>query len=324
MSVRKRDDWLDIEGDQDSDVADNSDVQGDSRGALLGRTAKRRRLSNESGSGSGSGSEHFTEDEASDDDRFVTALDQGFDDDEELPNDITASVTPKSAKTKESHVKPLSIKQLEASEKAIKKTGVIYLSRIPPFMKPMALKNYFQAYGAINRVFLTPEDASAHTRRVRKGGNKKTLYLDGWVEFLSKKDAKMVADALNGNILGGKKGGYYHDDVWNIKYLKGFKWNHLTEQIANENAERAARLRAEIARTRKENRAFVRDVEQGKILDTKAAKKAARKGDGKVEQQVPTRSFKQNLVKTDLRTKDKDKARQAQPEATERVLGKLL
>ena len=35
-----------------------------------------------------------------------------------------------------------------------------------------------------------------------------------------------------------KKGGYYHDDLWNMKYLNGFKWSHLTEQIAAENAER--------------------------------------------------------------------------------------
>ena len=30
---------------------------------------------------------------------------------------------------------------------------------------------------------------------------------------------------------GGKKSGFYHDDIWNIKYLSGFKWSHLTEQI---------------------------------------------------------------------------------------------
>jgi ESF2/ABP1 family protein len=66
--------------------------------------------------------------------------------------------------------------------------------------------------------------------------------------------------------VGGKKGGWYHDDVWNIKYLKGFKWHHLTEQIANENAERAARLRADISRVSRENKHFVQNVERAKML----------------------------------------------------------
>jgi len=30
---------------------------------------------------------------------------------------------------------------------------------------------------------------------------------------------------------GGKKGGYYHDDIWNIKYLPKFLWGHLSEKI---------------------------------------------------------------------------------------------
>ena len=31
---------------------------------------------------------------------------------------------------------------------------------------------------------------------------------------------------------GGKKGSCYHDDILNVKYLPGFKWTDLTEQIA--------------------------------------------------------------------------------------------
>jgi hypothetical protein len=36
---------------------------------------------------------------------------------------------------------------------------------------------------------------------------------------------------LDHDFPGGKKSGFYHDDLWTIKYLKGFKWTHLTEQI---------------------------------------------------------------------------------------------
>ena len=30
-----------------------------------------------------------------------------------------------------------------------------------------------------------------------------------------------------GRSVGGKKGGWYRDDVWNAKYLKGFTWGDL-------------------------------------------------------------------------------------------------
>jgi len=30
---------------------------------------------------------------------------------------------------------------------------------------------------------------------------------------------------------GGKKRNFHHDVIWNIKYLKGFKWRHLTEKL---------------------------------------------------------------------------------------------
>ncbi|OBT58514.1 hypothetical protein VE04_01260 [Pseudogymnoascus sp. 24MN13] len=117
--------------------------------------------------------------------------------------------------------KLLSKKNLVATEAAVKRSGV-------PF-------------GDINRIFMTPEDPTSHTRRVRNGGNKKRSFTDGWVEFVSKSDAKKACELLNTQIIGGKKGTYYHDDVWNLLYLRGFKWNNLTQQIAAENAERAAR-----------------------------------------------------------------------------------
>ncbi len=69
--------------------------------------------------------------------------------------------------------------------------------------------------------------------------------VSGWVEFLDKKIAKRVAMSLNSSqiglrmhfialtnsILGGKKSSYFHDDLWNMKYLSKFKWTNLTERI---------------------------------------------------------------------------------------------
>lgn len=173
--------------------------------------------------------------------------------------------------------KPLTKKNLVATEAAIKKSGVVYLSRIPPFMKPAKLRSLLEPYGKINRLFLTPQDPAAHTRRVRAGGNRKKMYTEGWVEFVRKKDAKQVCELLNAKTIGGKKGSYYRDDLWSLVYLKGFKWHNLTEQIAAENAERSNRMMAEISRTTKENKEFVRNVEKGKMLEGIKAKRAQKK-----------------------------------------------
>lgn len=154
-------------------------------------------------------------------------------------------------------------------------------------MKPTKLRSLLTPYGALNRIFLSPEDAAARIARVRGGGNKKPTFVDGWVEFVNKKDAKLVVESLNAQNIGGRKGNFYYDDVWNMKYLKGFKWHNLTEQIANENAERVARLRVEIDRGKKGDREFVRNIERGKMFKTmeeKRAKKADRaRFGGKVE-----------------------------------------
>jgi ESF2/ABP1 family protein len=146
------------------------------------------------------------------------------------------------------------------------KSGVIYLSRVPPFMKPAVLRSLLQPYGAVGRIFLTPESSTSRTQRLRNGGTRRKLFLDGWVEFIHKRDAKFVAENLNAQTMGGKKRGRWHDEVWNIRYLSGVKWHNLVEQIQNENAERAARLRFEIAQGKKENKAFLENVERGKMV----------------------------------------------------------
>ena len=40
--------------------------------------------------------------------------------------------------------------------------------------------------------------------------------------------ARMVALSLNGQKMINKKGSFYSEDIWNLKYLSKFKWHHLT------------------------------------------------------------------------------------------------
>lgn len=183
-------------------------------------------------------------------------------------------------------LKPLTLAQLAASQKAARKTGVIYLSCIPPFMRPSTVKHLLSPYGTITRLFLTPEPPASYTRRLQSGGNKKRSFIDGWIEFSSKKHAKACAQAINGQIVGGKKGGWYHDDIWNVKYLKGFKWADLMEGVRSEERVREGRLRAEIAREGRERKAFLEGVEKGKMQKTRAEKEERRKSKGKGKEGV--------------------------------------
>ncbi|OTA63217.1 Pre-rRNA-processing protein ESF2 [Hypoxylon sp. EC38] len=315
----------------DADESDDDGSQGyDSEAEQLqkgGRIAKRRKLN---------------DDVASDEEDELSADEEAGDhDDVEVRNskqeeDSHTKVDGEKQKPKKDILpelpdisRPLMKKNLVATEAAIKKSGLVYLSRIPPFMKPAKLRSLLEPYGKINRIFLTPEDPQERSRRIRQGGNKKHMYTDGWVEFVNKKDAKKAVDLLNARTIGGKKNTYYRDDIWNLLYLKGFKWHNLTEQINSEMAERTSRMRAEISKSTKENKEFVRNVEKAKMLEGIQAKaEAKRKRDEEDatrsaasaitsrEESRNTRKFKQASVGR----KEADKA----PEEARRVLSQLF
>lgn len=311
MATRKHNEFLDLdESDGDQSQGYDSELEDLKKG---GRSTKRRKV----------GSDVSNDDEA---ELEEVEEEEGL---ERKGTEDLVERTPQESKSAElpSVSKPLTKKNLVATEAAIKRSGVVYLSRIPPFMKPSKLRSLLEPYGAINRIFLTPEDPTSHTRRVRNGGNKKRSFLDGWIEFMNKAEAKQVCELLNAKTIGGKKGTYYHDDVWNLLYLKGFKWNNLTEQIAVENAERASRMRAEISKTTKENKEFVQNVERAKMLETMEAKKAAKKrkdpgaastGEAPISKKAERpRHFKQTAVAAKRKPED-------QPEQVKRVLSKIF
>ncbi|MCJ1311973.1 RNA-binding ATPase activator esf2 [Agyrium rufum] len=265
------------------------------------------------------------------------------DDGEGSPPDADQFYTPKStasAKRSENLEKPP-----KAKKPSRHKAGVIYLSRIPPFMKPHAVKHLLTPYGTISRLFLTPESPAQYLSRKKAHGNKKRSYLDGWVEFERKKHAKHCAEAINGAIVGGKKGGYYHDDIWNAKYLRGFSWEDLMESVRVEEREREERMRVEIRREGKERKAFLESVdvskkergmerkrkEKSKVGDSKANQpdpvdtRADGADAGSIQKEIETASkrprelhFRQIEVKKPVRHTG------GQPDEVERVLSKIF
>lgn len=333
MAPEKRNQFLDAEDSDDDAVQDNSEDELQKGG----RTAKRRKVQDDSdlddeGSSDegsdGEGGDNEPEKEESTKPQKPQKLDASTksrgekrpkkDDSDAQPDDIL-------------QVKSLLKKNPVATEAAIKKSGVVYISRIPPFMKPHKLRSLLSNYGTINRIFLAPEDPMAHQRRVRNGGNKKKMYTEGWVEFVNKKDAKDVCAMLNAQTIGGKKGSYYRDDIWTLKYLNGFKWHHLTEQIAAESAERSSRMMAELQREKKGNKEFVERVERSKMLDGIQSKKAQKEGahDGGADAPMPAataegtgsekpRKFKQNSLA------QKKATASAEPQKASKALSKVF
>ncbi|KAM9926867.1 hypothetical protein OXX59_002912 [Metschnikowia pulcherrima] len=215
-------------------------------------------------------------------------------------------------------LKKLTPEQLAKEQKKIKRTGVCYLSSIPPYMKPVKLRSVLSKFGKLDRIFLKPEDHSSYQRRVKYGGNKKKRFTEGWVEFVKKTEAKLCAETMNGNILGGKKSSYYHDDIINIKYLPGFKWFDLTQQISKENEIRQSKLALEISQQAKLDKSFVNNVERSKHIERK------RKAQGELPEPKFKRDFHQNSLASTRADAKSELKKEKNSDNLESVLSKVF
>lgn len=221
-------------------------------------------------------------------------------------------------------LKKLTPEELEKFEKARKRTGVCYLSRIPPFMRPKKIRSLLAKHAEIGRIFLVPEDAKITARRKKYTKNKRLNFVEGWVEFKDKKQARALAEHLNTRPMGGKRSSPFHDEMWSIKYLPKFKWHNLTEHMAHEKQARKQRLRNEIAQSNRENKTYIQNVERAKMLQNMEQKKRKRQSTeessasseqplkvqrtftqrSKVDREVdPSKSGKQSFDKIDANVK---------------------
>lgn len=168
----------------------------------------------------------------------------------------------------------------KASEKS-RRPGIVYLPSLPPHLKPSALKNLLQQRGfsPVTRLFLTPTSLPSTTSGTSKSRARKT-YTEGWLEFPSHKTAKRCVEALNATTIGGPKRGYYHDDLWNMRYLRGMSWADLMGQIREERREQEVRKGEERRTVKREVEQFLRGVERSKREKTQAEKEKRKKKQG--------------------------------------------
>ncbi|KAJ2783479.1 hypothetical protein H4R18_001688 [Coemansia javaensis] len=197
----------------------------------------------------------------------------------------------------------VSRKDVERAQKRERKSGVVYMSRVPPFMRADKVRHMLEKYGEVGRVYLVEEDDKRRKRRVKGGGNRRRQYVEGWIEFGNKKYAKAVASMLNNTPMGGKKKhGFYHDDLWNLRYLPRFKWRHLVEQLATERAAKEQRLQMEVAQSRRELDAYIRSVDQAKKISGIRARLDAQIARGQDVQPMADRS--RNVWQRDVVVRD--------------------
>ncbi|GJN10780.1 hypothetical protein PR202_ga28902 [Eleusine coracana subsp. coracana] len=153
-------------------------------------------------------------------------------------------------------------KRLREVVRAPGKRGVCYLSRVPPHMNPSHIRQMLSKYGEVLRIYLVPE-GQGHRKHASV---KAKAYSEGWIEFAKKSVAKRVANMLNGEQIGGKKRSNFYYDIWNIKYLRKFKWDDLVGEMAEKTHIREQKLTLEIAAAKKQRDHYLSNVEKSRAL----------------------------------------------------------
>ncbi|XVE84062.1 hypothetical protein DITRI_Ditri16bG0138900 [Diplodiscus trichospermus] len=183
--------------------------------------------------------------------------------------------------------------------------GVCYLSRVPPHMDHVKLRQLLSRYGEILRIYLTPlvHPPQVKGKRPRPSKVQEQKFSEGWVEFARKGIAKRVANMLNGEQIGGKKRSSFYYDLWNIKYLSKFKWDDLTEEMAYKSAIREQKLALEISAAKRERDFYLSKVDQARALSSieeRMKKKQKMQQESKRDSELPAdqkkvvRQFLQN------------------------------
>ncbi|ULU12831.1 hypothetical protein L3Y34_015813 [Caenorhabditis briggsae] len=159
----------------------------------------------------------------------------------------------------------------EDPEQKQKKTGVVYFSMIPPKYNVVRIREYFEKRcpGQIGRIFLA---RNKHTK------NPQNKYSEGWMELKKKKIAKAIAGQIDNTPIGGKNKDPVSSMLWNIRYLSGFKWVHLMEQLQYEKEVEKRRMNVEVAQARRIAAHFEEQIEKGKHLRKLEAKVKASGG----------------------------------------------
>ncbi|MES1918424.1 hypothetical protein MHBO_000391 [Bonamia ostreae] len=120
---------------------------------------------------------------------------------------------------------------------------------------------------------------------------KRKKFENGWIEFADKNVAKNVANSLNKTKMGGSVKNKYREDLWNLKFLPGFKWHHLTEQIQYEQEIKELKMREAAREAEAEEKFYLKRVSQNNFLNKMAEEN---KEIDKTKNRIVNRTFRQS------------------------------
>jgi ESF2/ABP1 family protein len=163
-----------------------------------------------------------------------------------------------------------------AAKRSHHKTGVVYLPHVPRYMGPGEAKTYFQNFGLpVARSFFRPESRARREARGKRGGDMlRKKYTEAWIEFARKSHAKMAVATFNSQRVGGRAS--YQNEMWNLRYLSGFKFDDLMEEEVYVKAMHEKKLKAQIEAAKKDTQSFLETVSQAKKVSYAKQKRRER------------------------------------------------
>lgn len=191
MTTRKHNEFLDIAPSDEESASDRGYDSEENVAKSKGRAVKRRRTTDtqdffglESDEDESADEEDRTEVKGKrgkqPKDKQPASDDEDQNDEDEDEDEEGGALLDTTKPTKPA--KLLSTKPLKEPKK--NKTGVVYLSSLPPYLKPFALKGMIEArgFGPITKIFLSPLVPS-NSGPKRAKSNKRKVFTDGWIEF---------------------------------------------------------------------------------------------------------------------------------------------
>jgi len=184
---------------------------------------------------------------------------------------------PKQKKRKKS--RPLS--DINEFQEEVNMRGIVYISRLPPKMKPHHVRRILSEYGVINRIYCATESEQSRLARKKRGGNRHLQFREAWVEFANKKEARKATTMLNGAQMGGTRRCPWYYDIWNMRYLSKFKWHHINEEVQQRKREADKKLRLQVQQAKIEANTFLEN--RGKSLVNEKVKERLEKKNAKIK-----------------------------------------
>merc|ERR1712170_2311 len=144
-------------------------------------------------------------------------------------------------------------KKMNEWNKKTEKRGIVFISYVLPLMSANALREYCQPFGKITKIYLVPENELITRKRLKFTKDKRKRFIKGWIEFSDKVQGKEFVKMCNGQLMKGKRGSKFYHDIWNLKYLKNFKWSQLKQKISLNKAIHKSKLTFELNLAKREN-----------------------------------------------------------------------